>query len=119
MSTSTSENVWDERIDRVASYVKENIGDVDTARVVAEVVDVSYETLRKRFRREMAVPIVQYLRQQRINEARRLLLETGDPVYTICLEVGFACDSSGIRAFKRETGMTMAAYRREYSKQES
>jgi len=74
-------------------------------------VDVAYETLRKRFRREMRVPIGQYLRQKRIDEARRLLLDTNDPVYVICWEVGFPSDSSGIRAFKRETGLTTEEYR--------
>jgi AraC-like DNA-binding protein len=74
-------------------------------------VDVAYETLRKRFRREMGVPIGQYLRQKRIDEARRFLLDTNDPVYVICWEVGFSSDSSGIRAFKRETGLTMEEYR--------
>jgi len=110
MSAST----WEERIDRVTSHIKEHIGDLETAREVAEVVDVAYETLRKRFRREMSVPIGQYLRQQRIDKARRLLLDTDDPVYVICWKVGFSSDSSGIRAFKRETGMTMEEYRQRY-----
>jgi AraC-like DNA-binding protein len=107
MSAST----WEERIDRVTSHIKEHIGDIETAREVAEIVDVAYETLRKRFRREKGVPIGQYLRQQRINEARRLLLDTDEPVYVICWDVGFSSDSSGIRAFKRETGLTMEEYR--------
>lgn len=114
-----SDQIWDDRIDRVTSYVNENIGDIETARAVAEVVDVSYETLRKRFRREMGMPIGQYVRQKRIDEARRLLVETDDPVYVVCWEVGFSTDSSGIRAFKRKTGMTMAEYRRQYQGEKS
>lgn len=109
-----SETTWDERIDRVTSYIEENVGDIERAREVAEVVDVSYETLRKRFRREVGMPIGTYIRQVRIDEARRLLLETDDPVYVVCWEVGFSSDSNGIRAFKRHTGMTMEEYRRRY-----
>jgi len=112
--SASYQNEWNERTDRVTSYVEANVGDVDSAREVAEVVDVFYETLRKRFRREMGVPIGQYLRQKRIDEARRLLLETDNPVYVIYWDVGFSSDGGGIRAFKRETGMTMAGYRQEY-----
>jgi len=105
---------WDERIDRVTSHIEENIGDIETAREAAEVIDVSYEALRKRFRREIGMPIGQYIRQTRIDEAQRLLVETDDPVYVVCLTVGYSSDSSGIRAFKKATGMTMEAYRKQY-----
>jgi transcriptional regulator GlxA family with amidase domain len=80
---------------QVTSYVRENIGAIDTAQEVAEILDVSYETFRKRFRREQGIPIGEYIRQTRIDEARRLLIETDDPVYVVCWEVGFSSDSSG------------------------
>ena len=114
-----SDQTLDDRIDRVTSYVNANIGDIETARAVGDIVDVSYETLRKRFRREMGVPIGKYVRQVRIDEARRLLVETDDPVYVVCWEVGFSTDSSGIRAFKRKTGMTIAEYRRQHKQRDS
>jgi two-component system response regulator YesN len=114
MSTTPSQTTWNERIDRVASYINENIGDIDCTEEVASAIDVSYETLRKRFRREMGVPIGQYLRQKRMDEARRLLLETDEPVYVVCRKVGYSSDSNGIRAFRRCTGMTMEEYRQRY-----
>jgi len=110
---------WEERLDRITSYIEENIGDIASAQEVAEVVDVSYETLRKRFRREKGIPIGTYIRQKRIDEARRLLIKTEDPVYAVCWKVGFSSDSNGIRTFKRETGMTMGEYRRRYREEES
>lgn len=109
-----SDTTWEERINRVTSHIEENVGDIETAREVAEIVDVSYETLRKQFRREVGIPIGTYIRQARIDEARRLLIETDDPVYVVCWKVGFSSDSNGIRAFKRETGRTMGEYRRRY-----
>lgn len=114
MSDSPSSTTWETRIDRVTSYIRENIAEIDRVEEVAKIVDISHETLRKRFRREQGIPIGEYIRQTRIDEAQRLLIETDDPVYVVCWKVGFASDSSGIRAFKRETGMTMEAYRQEY-----
>lgn len=109
-----SETTWEERIDRVTSHIEENIGEIETVREVAEIVDVSYETLRKRFRRAKGVPLGTYIRRVRIDEARRLLIETDDPAYVVCWKVGFSSDSSGIRAFKHHTGMTMGEYRQRY-----
>lgn len=109
-----SDYAWEERIDRVTAYIRENIGDIESAREVAEIVDVSYQTLRKRFRREMGMPFGKYIRQVRIDEARRLLVETDEPVYVVCWKVGYSSDSNGVRAFKRQTGMTMGEYRRRY-----
>ena len=50
-----SSQTWEDRIERVVSYIHDNVKDIETARDVAGVVDVSYETLRKRFRKEMGV----------------------------------------------------------------
>jgi len=119
MPSSASQGPWDERIDRVTSYVEENVGEIDTAQEVAEVVDMSYEALRKRFRREMGTPLGKYIRQARIDEMKRLLIETDDPVYVVCWKVGYSSDSSGIRAFKRHTGMAMKEYRRRYREEHS
>ena len=109
-----SDSTWDERIERVASHIEDNLESVDTAEDVAAVVDVSYETLRKGFRREKKRPLGEYIRQKRIAKARRLLVETDDPVYVVCRKVGYSSDSSGIRAFKRQTGLTMEEYRKKY-----
>ena len=110
MSAST----WEERIDRVTAHIKEHIGDIETAREVAEVVDVAYETLRKRFRREMGTPLGKYIRQARIDEMKRLLIETDESVYVVCRRVGYTSDSSGIRAFRQCTDTTMKEYRQHH-----
>jgi len=103
-----------ERVDRIVSYIKSNLGEIDCAPEVANAFDVCYETLRKQFRKEVGITIGQYIRQARVDEARRLLLETDKPVYRISWEVGYSSDSSGIRAFKRETGFTMGEYRKQH-----
>lgn len=102
------------RVERAINYIENHLAEVSGPRDVAAVIGVSYEALRKQFRREVGVPIGRYIRQVRIDRARQLLVETDDPVYVICREVGYSSDSSGIRAFKRVTGLTMDQYRRQY-----
>ena len=86
-----------ERIQRVLAYIDAHLSDLDGARDVTEAVDVSYYTLRKQFRKEIGIPLGQYITQARINEAQRLLIETDDPVYVVCWNVGFSSDTVGIR----------------------
>ena len=99
---------------RAKRHIAEHLADIESPREVAAALDVSYETLRKQFRRAVGVPMGRYIRQARVDRVRQLLIATDDPVHVVCHKVGFSSDSSGIRAFKRATGRTMAAYRRRY-----
>jgi AraC-like DNA-binding protein len=63
---------------------------------------------------EVGIPPGAYLRQARVDKARRLLVETDEPILVVCVKVGYSSSSSGGRAFKHYTGMTMREYRQEY-----
>lgn len=112
-----SSDEWSKRIERVTTYIEEHLDEIENPKELADILDVSHETLRKRFRREEGMPLGKYIRQTRIDKARQLLLKTEEPVYVVCWKVGFSSDSSGIRAFKRCTGMTMGEYRRRYGEE--
>jgi AraC-like DNA-binding protein len=107
-------NDKNERIRRVLAYIDDHLSEIEQAREVAEAVDVSYHTLRKQFRKQVGIPVGAYITRARVNEARRLLIETDNPVYVVCRKIGYSSDSNGIRAFKHCTGMTMGEYRRRY-----
>jgi len=109
-----STNEQKERIQRVLAYIDDHLSEIERAPDVAEAVDVSYSTIRKQFRREVGVTLGQHIARTRTEEARRLLIETDDPVYVVCWNVGYSNDSNGIRAFKHYTGMTMDEYRQKY-----
>lgn len=106
----------EEHVDAVIKYIDENLGNIQTLREIAETTDVSYQTLRKAFRREKGLTIRDYLRRKRIDEMRRLLLGTDEPVSKVSPRVGYSSDSSAIRAFQGATGMTIQQYRRRYSR---
>jgi len=113
-----SDDEYLERIQRVRAYIDDHLSEIDGARDVLEAVDVSYSTIRKQFRREVGVTLGQYISRARTEEARRLLIETHDPVYVVCRNVGYSNDSNGIRAFRKHTGMTMGEYRRRYGEKD-
>jgi len=77
-------NDKNERIRRVLTYIDDHLSEIERARAVVEAVDVSYETLRKQFRKEVGIPPGAYIRQARIDKARRLLVETDEPILVVC-----------------------------------
>ena len=98
-------------ISKVADYIQCNVGEITAAEDVAEHFDIPYETLRKRFRREMRIPLGSYLRLQRVEEMKRLLLTSDLCCYKICFRAGFRREDSGSKIFKQVTGKTMLEYK--------
>ena len=56
--------------------------------------------------------VSQIINEYRIDDAKRRLLSTADPVTSIMMEAGFGTKSNFHREFQRVTGMTPSAYRR-------
>jgi AraC-like DNA-binding protein len=63
------------------------------------------------FRREFGLTINEYLTQQRVAHAQRLLITTDDDVLTVALHAGFGSSSQFYAAFKRVCGQSPSAYR--------
>jgi len=78
---------------------------------VAAAFPMSERTLRRRFRRAEGIPLGRYLIRKRIARMQRLLRATGRTHRQIARAAGYRRPSAAARAFKRETGLTMTAYR--------
>jgi AraC family transcriptional regulator len=64
------------------------------------------------FRRALGVPPHQYVLQERITEARRLLAAGQMTLSEIATHLGFSDQSHFSRAFRKVTGMTPRLYQR-------
>lgn len=83
---------------------------------VARRLLVSSSGLRKKFKDVEGIPPNQYRQQQRLEEAKRLLLSTDMPVVAVAETCGF-CDSAHFhKAFSKATGMNPTAYRMTHTK---
>ena len=69
------------------------------------------QTLRRRFKNATGKTMSDYLTSLRIGKAKDLLATTGLELSDICLQCGYADQSSFIRAFKAREGMTPGKYR--------
>ncbi len=66
------------------------------------------------FRLHLGLTMHQYLTQQRIAHAQRLLITSGTPILDIALEVGFGSLSQFYAAFVKQTQQTPKRYRQRY-----
>jgi transcriptional regulator GlxA family with amidase domain len=82
---------------------------------VTELVERSglpERTFKRRFARATRYPPIAYVQRVRVEEAKRRLERTSEPVDQISYAVGYEDPASFRRLFKRITGVTPGAYRR-------
>jgi transcriptional regulator GlxA family with amidase domain len=75
---------------------------------------MSVRTFSRRFRAEVGLTPVQWLVQQRVDRARRMLEVGDEPVERIAARAGFATAASMRMHFRLVVGVTPASYRRTF-----
>jgi AraC family transcriptional activator FtrA len=81
---------------------------------MARHASVSPRTFARRFREETGTTPLQWLLNQRVQEARRLLEETDLPIDAVAWRAGFGTAASLRDHFRRITATTPTAYRRSF-----
>ncbi len=104
------------RIDRVAAFVHERVGQPITQREAAELVQMSPSTFARFFRRVTGHTFIEYVNELRISEACRLLSDTELLITEICHRAGFASLPYFNRRFKHSKQMSPRQYRRQFSR---
>jgi AraC-like DNA-binding protein len=79
---------------------------------LARLAGMSAPHFFRRFKQATGSSPIDWLRRERINQAKRHLLETADPVGDIADRVGYADPFYFSRDFKRMTGHSPSEYRR-------
>lgn len=95
-----------EILDGIVVYIEENIGERLTVGELAAEAYISPAQLQRLFRVEFHKTVAEYVRLCKLKKALVLLCETDRKVCDIAYDVGFEHESSFIRSFKREFGVT-------------
>ena len=78
---------------------------------LSQLLDISPFHFGRLFKQSLGLSPYQYLLQQRIERAKKLLKQTDKPIIAIALDCGFNSHSHLGRKFRQLTGMTPKAYR--------
>ncbi|MBR0406703.1 MAG: helix-turn-helix domain-containing protein [Clostridia bacterium] len=95
----------------VANYVQRHLSEAITTDQIAEHCFLSRQHLSRRFTQEAGVPLAAFVRNEKIEEAKRLLRYTEKTVSAIGLYLGFSSQGHFARVFKEIVGITPGEYR--------
>lgn len=106
----------DPLIREAISFVQNNLQHAFSIRDISSHIKLSRRTLETRFRNKLGVTPHAYILQQRVTLAKSLLLQTN--IYRSLGEIAYACGFNTVKAFrlafKAQTGLTPALYRKQY-----
>jgi AraC-like DNA-binding protein/quercetin dioxygenase-like cupin family protein len=102
----------DDRARRVADLISANLADGRTLAEWGRAVGASERTLARAFLADTGVSFGRWRTLLRV-QAALAALASGEPVGNVARHVGYDSDSAFVQAFRRETGVTPAAYFRQ------
>lgn len=95
----------------VKHYVDHHFQELNTTTEIANHFFYSREYVSRIFKQHYNINLAEYLTNQKVNHAKRLL-EKGSSVSYSCSTAGFRSNSAFIKAFRARTGMTPTEYKR-------
>jgi AraC-like DNA-binding protein len=87
--------------------------DLSVKRIVDELGH-SRTILYERFHEHLGMSVAAYVKQERLNAAKKLLVETSKPINVIARECGYSSSWILSRTLKRDAGMTPTIYRQKH-----
>ncbi len=96
----------------VFDFVQQNYMKDCTVEEMAEVVNVSPNYLRRKFKEETGMTILEYITETRLTTAARLLETSSKKVKDVSLEVGYPNISYFTQVFSKKYGVTPNEYRK-------
>jgi transcriptional regulator GlxA family with amidase domain len=104
----------DEKIRRIEAYLTKNFERALTIRTLAASTGMSSRNFVRRFKAATGRLPGAYIQALRVLEAKALLEDGAVSIQTAALKIGYKDLASFRRLFKRQTGMTPAAYREHF-----
>jgi LacI family transcriptional regulator len=96
------------------SYIARHLSDPDlSVKRVVDEIGHSRMHLYRCFHKHVEMSVAAYIKQERLNAAKKLIVETSRPINVIARECGYSSSWILSRTLKRDAGMTPTIYRRE------
>jgi AraC-like DNA-binding protein len=104
------------RLKEAMDYVEKHYQDDLSLEKLAPGLGLSISSTSRLFSEIGGISFVNYLKEVRMNQARKCLAETFNPIARIAQECGFNDASYFCKVFKSYTGLTPTQYRNEYGR---
>jgi AraC family transcriptional regulator len=104
---------WQRR--KAVAYIEEHLAEPISLEALARLAGLSACYFCRAFRQSLGMPPQRYQLSRRIERAKTLLAKRAASVTDVSLTVGYNDTSAFCTAFRRVTGLTPSAYRRNFS----
>ncbi len=98
-------------IRNVKAYIEENYHSDISLSELSDTFFISKEHLSRLFKKETGQNLFSYIMDRKLEEAKRLLTETGRTLDDIAFSLGFSNGNYFSKVFKKNTGMSPGSYR--------
>lgn len=98
-------------VSKCTHYISKHLYEEISLQALAELVDLHPNYLSTLLKKELGMPLVHYVQQERIEEAKRLLADTTYSLPEIAAWLNFHDQSHFTRIFKTHTGQTPGKFR--------
>ncbi|MFC0470757.1 helix-turn-helix domain-containing protein [Halalkalibacter kiskunsagensis] len=99
-------------IEKVKTYVEEEISENITLKKISDILNYNCSYLGQKFKFQEKMTFNEYLLQQRMEKAKLLLDNTNMKIYEIANEVGYSELDWFYKKFKAYTGVSASEYRK-------
>lgn len=101
------------KVKRITDWITAHLDEDFNLEQLARQAGLSKFHFHRLFKQATGLSPAQFQRNARMEEAKRRLRETTDSVIEVALDLGFSSPSHFAQTFRRETGSTPSAYRRQ------
>lgn len=99
----------------LSDYIDHHYSEELNRKVLADLVFISPDHLARLFKHETGKTLINYITDKRIEEAKKLLLNSNATVYIIADQVGYDNYSYFSKTFKKNTGFSPIEFRQHHS----
>lgn len=111
MSLLQKNNIVSKSIIQCTEYVYNHIHDRITINDLANHTGLSVSYLSRLFKKELGMPVSEYIREKKVEKAENLLKYSDYSLIEIANYLAFSSQSHFIQIFTKQTGMTPKKYR--------
>lgn len=113
---SASVQYHSERLNELTNYINANLDQRLTLSDLSKECGISPSFLCRLFKQAYGETVFSYLQGQRIQKAKKMLIETSAPIKEVCFSCGFENESYFYRTFKKSQRITPTEFRRVHQK---